>query len=174
MSINFREMLGGGDRRSVGRSLEATEVILAAPQLLPELLDLIETEDPILRSRAAHAVRHAARLRPELMTAHKDRWLIRVAAVNQWEVREQFCIVLPVLPLTEDDVRQVMPQLQSFLGDRSSIVRTCAMQAMVDLTQTVPSMMKTVRPIIEDLTINGSAAMRARGRKLLKQLEKHQ
>jgi hypothetical protein len=41
------------------------------------------------------------------------------------------------------------------------------MQALFDFAQTDPRLRKRILPILEFLTENGTAAMRARGRKLL-------
>ncbi len=166
------EKLAGGDRRSIGRAREVTEEVLAIPALLPEILAGIWGSDIIIRSRAAHVLRHVATASPSLIASYKEEILRKMPIIDQWEVREQFCILLPLLPLTSQDIDAVLPILQQFLNDKSSIVRTCAMQAMVDLTEVEPELINLVTPIIVQLTDEGSAAMRARGRKLLKVLEK--
>jgi hypothetical protein len=60
-----------------------------------------------------------------------------------------------------------MSILFDYLEDKSSIVKTFAMQALFDFAQTDSRLRKRVLPILEFLTSNGAAAMRARGRKLL-------
>ena len=168
------QKLTGGDRRSLGQAAEVTEEVLANPALLPEILDGIWGDDKLIRSRAAHVLRHAGIANPPLIASHKATILERMPLIDQWEVREQFCILLPHLPLTSQDINKIFPILQQFLNDKSSIVRTCAMQAMVDLATIDSALIARITPIIVQLTEQGTAAMRARGRKLLKTLEKLQ
>jgi hypothetical protein len=49
------------------------------------------------------------------------------------------------------------------------IVKTCAMQALADLAFTDAKLKSQIRPLLEELTQIGTPAMRARGRKLLRQ-----
>lgn len=64
--------------------------------------------------------------------------------------------------------------LQRYLEDRSSIVKTFAMQGLSDLALEDAALRSMVTELIRPLTRTGTPAMRARGRKLLLQLERHQ
>jgi hypothetical protein len=61
--------------------------------------------------------------------------------------------------------------LFDYLEDKSSIVKTFAMQALADLAQDDSRLRKRIVPILEFLTASGTPAMRAPGRKLLPILE---
>ena len=56
------------------------------------------------------------------------------------------------------------------LQDRSSVVKTCALQGLADLAQHEPNPRPTVLEILSEATRNGTPAMKARSRKLLVQL----
>ena len=60
----------------------------------------------------------------------------------------------------------------AYLGDRSSIVKTFAMQGLAGLAMQDPEMKPEVVEQIRVLTRTGTAAMKARGRKLLAELER--
>lgn len=162
--------LTGGDRRSVGQAAEVAAEVLADEGLMEELFAGLLFDDVILRSRATHALMRVTMQRPELVQPYKERILEEVAPLDQWEVREQICKILPRLNLSARDIGKVLRIYQDYLEDRHSIVKTCAMQGMVDLTLHDPSLIPDIRFLIENLTMTGTAAMRARGRKLLKVL----
>jgi hypothetical protein len=60
--------------------------------------------------------------------------------------------------------------LQLYLEDQSSIVRTFALQALTDLSRGEAGLRLRVREILEESVATGTAAMKARARKLLKEL----
>jgi hypothetical protein len=61
--------------------------------------------------------------------------------------------------------------LVGYLEDRSSIVKTFALQGLADLAQDDPSIRPGVIEILRQATRTGTAAMKARGRKLLGWME---
>jgi hypothetical protein len=61
--------------------------------------------------------------------------------------------------------------MNSYLDDRSSIVKTSALQGLADLAQHDASLRPKVLELLRASTRNGTAAMKARSRKLLLQLE---
>ena len=80
--------------------------------------------------------------------------------------------MIPRLRLTATERRRAAERTEVYLDDRSSIVKTCAMQglsdlAMQDATLKPGAMLDRIRT----LTRTGTPAMKARGRKLLGKLE---
>jgi hypothetical protein len=59
--------------------------------------------------------------------------------------------------------------LNGYLEDRSSIVRTFALQGLADLVREEPSLRPRVVEILREAARNGTPAMKARSRKLLRQ-----
>ncbi len=162
--------LSGGDRRSVGRAPEVARWALDQPARLAEIVEGLLGEDVIVRSRCAHVIDAVSKTRPELVEPFKKQLVDDATSIEQWEVREQMCKAIPRLTLSRQEVAAMRAVCMSYLDDRSSIVRACAMQALVDLLRFDPSHEDDVREVIGTLTEMGTAAMRARGRKLLKQL----
>jgi hypothetical protein len=62
--------------------------------------------------------------------------------------------------------------LSNYLEDRSSIVKTCALQGLADLAQDDPSTRPKVLEILREAARSGTPAMKARSRKLLIRLER--
>ena len=77
--------------------------------------------------------------------------------------------MLPRLALSRKERAVALDILFDYLRDKSSIVKTFAMQAIWDLPSADPKLKAQIIPLIEELTLVGTAAMRARGRKLLRQ-----
>ena len=79
--------------------------------------------------------------------------------------------MLPRLSLSASERRQVAGIVESYIDDRSGIVRTCAMQALAEVAMDDAEAPGEGRPLLRRLTRDGTPAMRARGRRLLQMLE---
>ena len=86
---------------------------------------------------------------------------------SRWHVAP----ILSRLKLTPKERDHAVSILFDYLEDKSSIVKTFALQALSDFAQTDCRLRKRIIPILEFLTANGTAAMRARGRKLMQCLK---
>ncbi|HEY7258717.1 MAG TPA: hypothetical protein VH459_06590 [Gaiellales bacterium] len=158
--------LRGGDRRSVGRSEEVVADVLADSALFDPVFDAIGDDDPLVRMRAADAIEKVSARRPELLRGHTRR-LLELGEIEQQEVRWHVAQMLPRVPLRAPERRRAVALLETYLGDRSSIVRTWAMNALAELAMDDAALRRRVVPIIRTLTETGTPAMRARGRRLL-------
>jgi hypothetical protein len=89
------------------------------------------------------------------------------------ENKLRWCLapVVPRLALTIPECKRVAETLQSYLDDQSSIVKTMALQGLADLTRQDASLLPEVVDLLNIHSRSGVAAMRARGRMLLKRLE---
>src|SRR5262249_9486960 len=125
--------LRGGDRRSLGRSGQIVSDIAADPKLFAAAFDSLLDSDSVVRMRAADAVEKASRERRELLKPHKRALLTKVAASDQQEVRWHVAQMLPRLELTAKEREHAVSILFEYLEDRSSVVRTFAMQGLADL-----------------------------------------
>jgi len=161
------DKLRGGDRRSIGRADEVAQEISANPKLFAQVLVAVLGADPLIRMRAADAIQKASAINPKLLQPHKRIILRKIAVIPQQEVRWHVAQIIPQLKLTPKERDHAVAILFDYLEDKSSIVKTFAMQALADLAQTDYDLRERVVPILEFLTANGTAAMRARGRKLL-------
>jgi hypothetical protein len=92
---------------------------------------------------------------------------------TQQELRWHLAQMIPRLHLSKKDRVRAASVFRLYLGDQSSIVKTSAMQAMADLASTDDDLVPEVKELLIKLTEVGTAAMRARGRKLLRQLDRN-
>ncbi len=161
------ELLSVGDRRTTGKVPVVMARVRARPELFAELVTALAHGDAGVRMRAADAMEKITRQHPEWVLPHKRGLLALAVNATQAELRWHLAQVLPRLTLTGSERAKVVALLRGYLGDHSRIVKTCAMQALVDIALVDRRYLAEVRELIERLTAQGSPAMRARGRKLL-------
>lgn len=158
--------LEGGDRRSIGRVAEVIADVEANPRLFSSLVHAMVAADACVAMRAADAVEKLAARHPDWLDPHAD-WLIDQAAGSALhEVRWHFAQICARLKMSRGQRQQVVAILESYLDDRSAIVKTFAMQALTDLALADDNLLPIVARHIQELTQTGTPAMRARGRKL--------
>jgi hypothetical protein len=181
---SIRSMLVAGRHRiSSGRTAEVVKLVRAYPKKLTQLLECLWDEDPCVAMRAADALEKLTRrqfpvadeIQKSFLKKLQGSWkapLIGLLA-EATENKLRWCLapVIPRLVLTVPECRRVAETLQSYLEDRSSIVKTCALQGLADLTRQDASLLPEVIDLLSIHSRSGTPAMRARGRMLLKQLE---
>ena len=165
----LRDLLRGGDRRSLGRANQVAALVLRDPRHFPELIECMWSDDPVVRMRAADAAEKVTVTKPELLHPHKQELLGLLAEAEQIELRWHLALMVPRLELSARERDRAVAALQRYLEDRSSIVRTCAMQGLADLARQDASLQDVVKRILEESLRTGTAAMKARARKLLKE-----
>lgn len=108
---------------------------------------------------------------PQVSRPWKEELLGLLVESRAIKLRWHLVLIITQLMLTRPECRRVADVLTGWLDDRSSIVKTCAMQGLAELTQQDKSMKDEVLDLLRDLTRSGTPAMRARGRQLVKQME---
>jgi hypothetical protein len=167
---NIVDQLAGGDRRSLGRANIVVKEILRDPKLFSVVFEAVLQDDPVVRMRAADAIETVTVSRPGLLQAHKRKLLGKVAAQKQQEVRWHVALMLLRSRFTPKERNQAVAILFDYLEDKSSIVKTFAMQSLADFARQDRRLSARVVPILMHLTDNGTPAIRSHGRKLLKVL----
>jgi hypothetical protein len=171
-SESIRSMLTAGrNRLSSGRTAEVIDLVRAHPRKAAQLLECFWDEDPGVAMRAADALEKLSRNHPSLLSSWKAPLLGLLAQATQNKLRWSLAATIPRLELTIPECRRVARTLQSWLEDTSSIVKTCALQGLADLTSQDPSLQPVVLDLLRIHSRSGTPAMRARGRMLLRQLE---
>jgi len=170
-SNDLLKTLGGGDRRSIGRSNEVAELVFKRPVLFAQLIHGMCAADPLVRMRAADAAEKVSRKQPDLLRSFKGQLVRLLEEAQEQELRWHLAQMVPRLPLTSKERSRAATLLRSYLQDTSSIVKTCAMQALADLATRDESLRRETRALLRDAARNGTAAMKARARKLLTRFE---
>lgn len=167
------QKLRGGDLRSIGRANEVARSVGENRQLFDEVFLGIFDEDPIVRSRSADAIEKASKRLPHFLQSHKKTIIARLQEFHQQEVRWHIALMLGSMKLTQKEVGIVIDVLLLWLHeDKSKIVKVNCLQALADIAQRNSWFANEVVKIIEEQMPKGSPAVKARGRKLLKQLQK--
>ena len=169
---NILSRLEGGNRGTIGRSDEVAAIVSKDLGLFPGLIAGLWSEDPLVRMRAADATEKVTRSNRELLQPYKKELLGLMAEAEGQELRWHLAVMVPRLLLDAKERKHATSLLNSYLEDRSSIVKTFALQGLADLAQDDPSIRTKVLEILREATRNGTPAMKARSRKLLFLLER--
>ena len=168
---NLLTLLEGGDRRSIGRADQVAVAVSRNRALFKTLMQGWWADDPLVRMRAADATEKVTRKNPDLLPAYKKQLLGLLADAEQQELRWHLAALVPRLPLSRQEHRLAASSLRRYLQDHSSIVKTCALQALADLAKDDSAMRTEVRKLLRQSLRNGTPAMKARSRKLLLRLD---
>jgi hypothetical protein len=122
--------------------------------------------------RAADAAEKVSVQRPDLLTPFKAELLGLAEETTQAELRWHLALMLPRLPLTRAERERASAQLRNFLDDRSSIVKTFAIQGLAELAKGDAKLEREMAELLAQYCRRGTPAMKARSRKLLKQFHK--
>jgi hypothetical protein len=169
---NILLLLKNGDRRTIGRSDRVAAMVAKDPSLFPTLIAGLWSENLVVRMRAADASEKVTRENPSLLQPFKKELLGLMAETSQQELRWHLAAMVSRLSLNVQERQVATSLLNGYLQDRSSIVKTSALQGLADLARDDPGMRPTVTEMLREAARTGTPAMKARSRKLLLQLER--
>jgi hypothetical protein len=164
---NILTRLEGGDRRSIGQEDRVAAMVADDVKLFPELIAGLWAADPLVRMRAADAAEKVTRKHSELLHPYKKELLGLMAEAQEQELRWHLAVMVPRLLLNAKERLAAVALLEGYLEDRSSIVKTFALQGLAELAEGELGLRSQVIEILHEATRNGTPAMKARGRKLL-------
>ena len=166
---NLLHSFEGGKHCSTNEALMAAARVLEDPECFTDLFKGLSHERSLVRMRSAYAVSLVADVRPDLLQPLKNDFFDRLAAPDNSHLARACMIkTLPHLQLSKDDIGLIKDMLLDFLHSNSSIVKTFSLQLLADFADHHPDMRSEVMPLLWDAVENGTPAMRARTRKLLK------
>jgi hypothetical protein len=122
--------------------------------------------------RSADAAEKVTRKNPGLLKPYKTELLGLMAEADQQELRWHLAAMIPRLSLNASERRRAADSFEDYLEDRSSIVKTFALQGLADLATDDPDLRPSVIELLRAAERGGTPAMRARSRKLLPHLER--
>jgi len=167
------DKLAGGDLRSIGRADEVVSDVLADPRLFDEVFRGMQSDDPVIRMRAADVIEKVAQRHPEYLQPYKDKLLGEISAIDQQEVRWHVALMFSYLSLTDAEKEQAAELLVSWLKTgKSRIVKVNALETLAHFAETDQKYAAMVTELLTEATESGSPAMAARARKLLARLQK--
>ena len=169
-SNTLLKKLSGGDLRSIGQADKVAAHVLRRPALFPQLMLGLSSSDPIVRMRAADAAEKVSVSSPELLQPFKTKLLRLLDEATQQELRWHLAQMVPRLALSRKDTTRATVAVRRYLEDKSSLVKTSAMQALADLAGADADRVPETIRLLMAAAKTGTPAMRARSRKLLRQL----
>jgi hypothetical protein len=124
--------------------------------------------------RSADAVEKISRHHPEFLQPFKSTLMEIMRQHTQQEVRWHIAQMVPRLELEDPERAETAEVLFTYLDDKSKIVQTNALQALVDLAWDDDQLFKRVKIAVEELAESGSPAVKNRAGKLLPGLVRKQ
>jgi hypothetical protein len=164
---SLRSKLVGPDCRSLRGVATVVRLIGRDPSRVSELVAALSDRDPGVRMRAADALEKVSAERPALIRVFTSQLLRLAATAHQQEIRWHLAQMMPRLSVSGRERGRVVRSLRRYLADPSSIVRTCALEALAELAVANPRLWPDVKARLEDAVRTGTPAMRARARRLL-------
>jgi hypothetical protein len=168
----LKQMLQGGDRRSLGKANQVAAQILEDSDQLLDLIECLWSDDPVVRMRAADAAEKVSVRRPDLLQPFKKELLGLADEAEQAELRWHLALMLPRLSLTKIERERARSTLWRYLEDRSSIVKTCVLQGLAELSKGNAEQEAEMLSLLEQVQRTGTPAMKARSRKLIRRFQK--
>jgi hypothetical protein len=169
---NILTLPQGADRRTTGRSDQVAEMVSGDAKLFPKLITGLWSAEALVRMRAADAAEKVTRKHRELLQPYKDELLGLMAETQEQELRWHLAVLVPRLELNAKERQVAISSLHRYLEDRSSIVKTFALQGLADLVKNEPDVRSRVIDIVRQAARHGTPAMKARSRELLTQSER--
>jgi hypothetical protein len=168
---------GAGSRQrgalAVGRAREVAALLVKDRRKVERVVECLWDEDPGVANRAADSLERATYTRPDLIGPWKESLLGCMADASQNKVRWNLALMISRVPLTIGETERAAAILRGWLDDKSSIVKTSAMHGLAGLTRWNPAILPEVLDMLRVLSRSGTPAMRARGRILLRRLERN-
>lgn len=168
----LRDRLQEGDRRVPGAAGTVADGVHSDHALLPELISLLDDDDPAVVSHAAHAAMQVSSKDPALFDPHVGQLIDLLRNLKQWEIGEQVPKILTGCRLTAQQAADFSDILMVNLESRFNIVAACSLQALVDLASDGRIDRAKGIAAIERALDSPRKALSARARKLQKVLNR--
>ncbi|WP_396128425.1 hypothetical protein [Exiguobacterium mexicanum] len=169
--MDIRELLNGGDLRSIGHVDEVVEFVGNDQDRFNELMTGLTDDRPVVRMRSADAIEKLTRRHPELLHAHQTTLFQQLHTTPQQEVRWHLAQLMPRMTWTEEEASDIAHVLTDWItAETSSIVIVNALQAMFDLSAVHPRFRDKLKALLETQLEAGSPAVKRRSKKLLQKL----
>ena len=139
--------LAGGDLRSEGRAEEVAAEIVENPQLLPDLVEGLGSDDKLMRARTCMTMEVISRHDPELLSSVVPQLTDLATTDTVPQVRWHLAEILTRVPLASDQAEGLIPILLGYLDDRSKIVKYCAVRALGSLGGSSPARLEIAEAI---------------------------
>lgn len=164
---SLRDWLGEGDLRSDGLANQVAELLGHRPDLIPDLIDALTSEDPAARGHAADAPEKVARTQPKEVMAFLPM-LIRAAQRDPvGMVRWHIAMTLGHLAIFPKSIPKALDALIDLLSDRNAMVRSWAITSLCIIARLYPEHIGVIVDAASPLVRDRSAAVSKRARRAI-------
>ncbi len=162
----LRDLLPGGDRRSVAQSERAHEAVLARPERTGELAALVEDPDWLVGMRALDLLEKLAHEQPAWVEPYRSVFLGPAADSEKWECRLQVVRALPLFAWKGRDLARVIAILRRDAEHPQTFVRAWATDSLATFAERDAKLVPEVRRRLDELERSGKKALATRARKI--------
>jgi hypothetical protein len=162
----IRELLTGGDRRSIADSNRARRMIERDRSLVDALVELANDDDWLVSQRALDLLEKLAHDHQDWIESHKRIFIGPLAESDKWEVRLQIVRALPLFRWTPAQERRVESILIENVGFPQTFVRAWALDSLATLAAKRPRLRATVERHLRAFEHSTSKALQARARNI--------
>lgn len=167
---SLRQLLVGGDRRSLARSNEALALLRADPARVADLVSLARDSDWLVATRAVDLMEKLAHEHPEWIQPHRKLLIGPLAEHPSWEIRLQIARALPLLRWAPAEQRRVVAILLGYVNHPQKFVKAWSVDSLSRLAVGDASLRAAVETLIEGLENSGSPALLSRARQIRSRL----
>jgi len=168
--MRLRDLLTGGDRRSIARAGEALSVARSDRAAVDELALLTGDADHLVAQRACDVLEKLLRERHEWVQPHKGVFLALVDSPF-WETRLQCVRAIPLFDWSREERLEAMCALRKRVDDDQKFVRSWALDGFALMAAGDPSRRAELDARISEFLSSGVPSMQARARAIAKRLK---
>ena len=170
MKREFRELLSGGDRRSIADSQQVRTLIDRRPSRVKELAALTTDDDWLVTQRAIDLLEKLAHDHPEWVEPYKKVFIGPLANSDKWEIRLQVVRALPLFRWTRAQSKRIEQILLENVEFPQTFVRAWALDTLATLAVRSRKLMPRVLQHLEAFAQSSSKALQARARAIRERL----
>ena len=177
MKVNWqraqiRELLSGGDRRSIADSNRVRALVEADRSLVKELAALTRDEDWLVALRSVDLLEKLAREgHADWVRPYKRVFIGPLADSDKWEVRLQIVRGLALFDWSPSQRKRVEKILTQNVVFPQTFVQAWALDSLVTLSERSPRLRPLVRRYLGRFERSSSKALQARARQIRLRLE---
>ena len=164
VNAKFRDLLSGGDRRSIADSARVRALIEQRPTRVKELAALTADEDWLVSQRALDLLEKLAHEHPEWIAPYKRVFIGPLAQSDKWEIRLRIVRALPLFRWTAAESKRMERILLENLAFPQTFVRAWALDSLATVSERKAKLLPVVLRHLEAFAQSSSKALQARAR----------
>jgi len=166
----IRDLLSGGDRRSIADSAKVRGLVEQRPARVKDLAALTADDDWLVAQRAVDLLEKLAHEHPDWIEPYKAVFIGPLAESDKWEIRLQIVRALPLFRWTPAQARRVEAILTENVSFPQTFVRAWALDSLATLSTRRPRLAPVVMKHLEEFEQSPSKALQARARAIRERL----